>query len=631
MKKALKSLLLVSFLVLMISAFSLLSSAADFAPPVFTEIISDENSVTLTWDKIDGAYGYHLQRRFEDGYFRHVVNTTKNTYTLKDLPSDTTYEFRVRAFKLREDRTKDYGAFSEKVFKKTKLPIPQNIAYENATETTITVKWDAVEGATSYKVHYAVVGKGGGYTLAGTTKDTGFTVEGLSNKEKYKIQIIAKKSGNTSLFGDGITLYPTPPKGKTPTVKTKDGGSVTIEWTKAGRENKYNIYVATSAKGEYKKVATTGKRYYKYTPEKPETAYYFRVAPVVSTANQVTEGPQSSYKKALTGSISITKPSVIRKGDYPEITVPYYNKDVKWTSSNKNVITLKNGRLFASGKGTATLTATYKSKYKAQVKVTVSSPVVSVKSAVYDYTNGKYIFEQDINSRCYPASITKLITALTALEYMDPYDTIVVGSELNMVESNSSTCGLKRGEKFRLKDILYGLLVPSGGDAAYTIAVNCARKVSGNPNMGYVKAKDYFAGLMNKYMKSIGATGTNCVNPHGYPRSNHYSTVHDLMLVANKVLENDLLKTITSTKNVVVTAKTGQRHSWRTTNSLMKSSSGYYHPNAHGMKTGTVNPGYTGIISVATKNGRTIITIVIGCPTYNARYDNTHKLLKAYL
>ena len=252
-------------------------------------------------------------------------------------------------------------------------------------------------------------------------------------------------------------------------------------------------------------------------------------------------------------------------------------------------------------------------------------------SAVYDYTDDQYVFEQNINKRCYPASITKLITALVALKYMDPYDTIVVGSELNLVESNASVCGLRKGEKFRLKDILYGLLLPSGGDAAYTIAVNCARKASGNPNMGYRDASKYFADLMTKYVRSIGGTGTNCVNPHGYPRSNHYSTVHDLMLIANKVLDNDLLRTITSTKSKYITALTGRGRTWSTTNSLLKTSSAYYYPYAHGMKTGTVNPGYTGIIAVATKNGRTIITIVIGCPTYNSRYDNTHKLLKAYL
>lgn len=628
MKKILRYLSGTAFVMLLLCALSFCTSAADFTAPEFKEILAYESSIKLTWDKIEGADGYHIQKKDADGKFRHVVNTVRDNWTVRELASDTKYEFRIRAYSLREDKTKDYGTFSKSYFKKTRLPIPQNLTCETADETSITLKWDSAEGAAHYNVYYCIPGKTG-YKLAGSPTETFFKIEGLSTTDRYRFKLCAKSASNTSLYSDTILFFTSPGKGQTPAVKSYDRNRITINWNKTGYENAYNVYISTSENGSYQKLETIKKRYYTYEGE-PGKTYFFRIQPVISTAKQFTEGSLSDPLKAQSRSMTIKAPSVIRKGDYPDITVPYYNSYVTWTSSDKSVITLKNGRLFAAGKGSATLTATYKNQ-KVQLKLTVSSPAVSVLSAVYDHTNDQYIFEQGINSRCYPASITKLITALTALEYMDPYDTIVVGSELNMVESNSSTCGLRKGEKFRLKDILYGLLVPSGGDAAYTIAVNCARKVSGDPNMGYVKAKDYFAGLMNKYMKSIGATGTNCVNPHGYPKSNHYSTVHDLMLVANKVLENELLKTITSTKQKTITSLTGRTYNWRTTNSLMKSSSGYYHPNAHGMKTGTVNSGYTGIIAVATKNGRTIITIVIGCPSYNARYDNTHKLLKAYL
>lgn len=631
MKKTVRSLLLISALLIMLTAFSFLISAADFPATEITDIISTDTTVTLTWDKIEGADGYHLQKRDEDGYFRMITNTRKTTYTVKNLSPDTEYDFRVRPFVYREDRTKDYGPFCTVTSKLTKLSAPVNLRSENETTTALTVKWDTVENATYYKVYYGIVGKSG-YTFAGYAKKaTSFTLENLSGLYRYKVRVVARRSGNTSAYSESAIFYTVAEKGKTPTLRSKDGGSVTIQWTRTGRENFYNVYVAEKADGEYKKIATTNKRYYKYEAATPEKAYYFKVAPVIETKLQLLEGEPSDYLRASVGSISIKCPSVIRKGDYPEITVPYYDSDIKWTSSNSSVITLKNSRLFAAGKGTATLTATYKNKYTAKVKVTVSSAPVSCMAAVYDVTDDKYIFEQNINKRCYPASITKLITALVALEHMDPNDTIVVGSELNMVEYMCSVCGIRSGEKYRLKDLLYGLLLPSGGDAAYTIAVNCARKVSGNPNMSYTNAKKYFAGLMNDYMKSIGATGTNCVNPHGYPVSSHYSTVHDLMLVANKVHDNELLQTITSTKNKYITALTGQGHSWRTTNSLLTTSSAYYSPYAHGMKTGTVNESYTGIISAATKNGKTIITIVIGCPTYNSRYENTHKLLKAYL
>ena len=304
---------------------------------------------------------------------------------------------------------------------------------------------------------------------------------------------------------------------------------------------------------------------------------------------------------------------------------------MKWKSSDKSVIKIKDGRLYAVGQGKAKLTAIYKKKYKRTVTVKVSAPTLSYMSAVYDVTNKEYIYHNRLNERCYPASITKLVTALVALKYMDEDDTITVGSELNMVEAYSSRCDIKWGEKFRLRDILYGLLLPSGGDAAYTVAVNCARKVSGNKNMGYVAAKNYFVKLMNEYMDDIGATGSHFVNPHGYPVKGHYSTVHDLFLVANKVLKNKTLKSITSTSYKYVRALTGEGHSWGTTNSLIASYAYYYSPYAIGMKTGTVEDDYTGIIGAFKKNNKTYITVVIGCESYNARYDATHKLIRTYL
>lgn len=512
----------------------------------------------------------------------------------------------------------------------TKLNKPVNLKFVSATATGITIRWDAVKDAEGYKIYYGISGKDG-YTFAGKTTGTSFTVTGIGGKARYKIKVYAFCGKVTSPRSDLIKLYTLPEKLKAPTVASRDGASVTIKWNKSPTAKLYDVYVSDAKAGKYKKVTTTKDTSYTYKKKTPEKAYYFKVVPVVKTDLQYLTGPASPIKKAAIGKISISLPDIVRKGEYPEITVPYYNSKVKWTSSNKSVIKVKGGRLYAVGQGTAKLTATYKKKYKRTVKVKVYAPTLKYMSAVYDVTNKEYIYQNRINERCYPASITKLVTALVALKYMDEDDIIVVGNELNMVEAYSSRCGLKRGEKFRLKDILYGLLLPSGGDAAYTIAVNCARKVSGNPNMGYVAAKNYFVKLMNKYMDKIGATGSHFVNPHGYPVKGHYSTVNDLILVAKKVLRNNTLKKITSTPYRYVRSLTGQSHSWGTTNSLIASYAYYHSPYAHGMKTGTVHDEYTGIIGAFTKDKRTIITVVIGCESYNARYDATHRLIRTYL
>lgn len=630
MKKLCGLLFSVASIFITLFCFSVCASAADLSVPQISDTSATAETITISWKKIKGADGYKIYKKDADGKFKAVKSTSKTTCTVKNLSPNTKYEFRIKAYTRLEDNSKDFGKSCETFSCKTKLCAPQNLAYKSATTDSITITWDTVEGAEYYKVVYGIAGESG-YTVAGTPTKNTIKIKGLNGKNRYKIKIAAKCKGNTSSYSEIIRLYTVPESIDAPRTVSKDGASVTIEWDKAGKSNTYYVYVATSADGKYKKVATTTKTTYTYSKKTPKKAYYFKIVPLIINDFQSSTGKASKYSKATIGNISIEAPSVIRKGEYPDITVPYYNSKVKWTSSDKSVITVKDSRLYATGQGTATITATYKDTYKAKIKVTVSAPTLTYMSAVYDVTNNKYTFENRINERCYPASITKLITALVALKYMDEDDVIVVGSELNMVELYSSRCNIQAGEKFRLKDILYGLLLPSGGDAAYTIAVNCARKVSGNPNMGYVAAKNYFVSLMNDYMKSIGATGTNCVNPHGYPVDGHYSTVHDLVLVARKVLKNPTLKSITSTSYKYVTALTGQGHSWSTTNSLITSYSSRYSPYVHGMKTGTVNDNYTGLVSAATKNNRTIITVVIGCESYDARYTSTHKLLNTYL
>lgn len=629
MKKLASAVLFILSMTVMFFCLCSGAFAANINAPEVTETSAKANEITLTWKTVKGATGYKIYQKNENGKYVGVFSTSKTSYTVKNLEPNTEYEFKMRSYKRLSDKSKDFGRYGETVSAKTKLADIKGLKVKDATTKSVTVSWKAVDGAQSYRVYYKKA-KAKSYTFYSQVTDTSCTINDLTDANGWSVRVYAKSKDNRSLNSNAITVYTVPRKAEKPTVSNRDGGSITITWNKSGSANMYYVYAATSKDGKYKQVGKTDKTTFTYTPKKPKTTYYFKIAAAVETDKQTSLGLKSAALKASTKNISISVPNTVRKGEYPEINVPYYNSKVKWKSSNKKVIVYKNNRLYAAGTGSATLTATYKD-YKTSVKVTVTSPTVSYMSGVYDVTNKKSVFENRVNERCYPASITKLITALVALKYMDVNDTIVVGNELNMVEGLSSRCDIQKGEKFKLGDLLYGLLLPSGGDAAYTIAVNCARKVSGKPNMGYVEAKNYFVSLMNKYMKSIGATGTHCVNPHGYPVNGHYSTVHDLMLVAQKVLKNSTLKKITSTPSKYVKALTGKGRTWRTTNSLLVSYSSFYSPYAHGMKTGTVDDDYTGIISAATKDGRTIITVVIGCESYNARYYATHKLYNAYL
>lgn len=628
MKKVFSFWFAVLCVIAMSSAF-FVSSAADLPLVNVTEATSTENEITLNWAKAKGAQGYKVYILGAEEKYEGVASTTELTYTVKNLTPNTKYTFKIRPFIKNEDGTKDFGKMGEPFEFKTRLKKITSVKVTSQNTTSVSVEWKAVKGAEYYRVQFKQKGEPE-YVAAGDTTETKFTVKKLNGDAYYRIRVSAKCKGNSSIYSDSIVVYTTPVKLEKPVFKSSTSNSVKIGWTKNSQANLYYVYVATASDGEYKKVGQATGTTYTYKISSPKTAYWFKVAPVIKTDLQNVTGSKSSALKASTANITITAPEKVRKGEHPILKVPNYSSGVKWTTSNSKIIKVDGTKFYACGTGSVTLTAKYKNGSKS-ITYNVGAPVVTVMSCVYDVTNSRYIFENRKNEKCYPASITKLITALVALKYMDVNDTIVVGSELNMVESMSSRCGIQKGEKFKLGDLLYGLLLPSGGDAAYTIAVNCARKVSGKPNMGYVDAKNYFVSLMNKYMTSIGATGTHCVNPHGYPVNGHYSTVSDLVLVAKQVLKNKTLSKITSTPSKTVKALTGKSRTWKTTNSLITPGAHYYSQYARGMKTGTVNDNYTGIVSAATKGGKTYITVAIGCDSYNARYQKTRTLYNTYI
>lgn len=631
MKKTKAFSLSFAFCVALVLVFCFGTAAAS-APGRVEKVkaVSESGSVLASWNKVDGANGYRVYLIENGKTVDYKTVKTALSHEFSGLKANSDYSLRVRAFALdgKDKKQKLFGKFSETLSFKTKLSVPTGLRAKKATESSISLSWSGVKDASEYSVYLAPRGSSD-YKLIAKTKSTAYTVKNLDGKSGYKIRVRALSEDNFSRM-TAVTAFYTVPK-KVTGLKTQSlpGSSVKLSWKTVPLANGYRVYAAETKDGKLKYIGSSKSAGFTYTKGESKTAYYFAVRATVKTENQNLYGPLSARVKGKTGAFSASlSKSTLRKGEYADIVLKGA-KSPKISSSNTSVVKIEGGRLHAVGTGSCTVSVKCKNS-TVKLKITVNAPIFNYMSCVYDVTRGRMIFGNRMNDRCYPASITKLITALVALKYMSVNSTIVVGSELNMVEPLSSRCNIYQGEKFRLGDLLYGLLLPSGGDAAYTIAVNCARKVSGNPNMGYVAAKNYFAGLMNSYMKSIGATGTHCVNPHGYPVSGHYSTVHDLLLVARKVLQNETLSRVTSTYGKYVTALTGRGRYWSTTNGLIIPGGSRYNPYSHGMKTGTVNDNYTGIISAATNKKHTVITIVIGCESYGARYDATQRLYNYY-
>lgn len=246
---------------------------------------------------------------------------------------------------------------------------------------------------------------------------------------------------------------------------------------------------------------------------------------------------------------------------------------------------------------------------------------IGAKSAVLIEENtGKILYDKSGSVRLYPASTTKIMTALLAIENADLNDVITVGNEIKLIPADASTAGLCVGEKVTLKELLMGMMLPSGNDAAMTAAVYTARKVSKNQSMNTDDAVKYFCSLMNKRASEAGATDTHFVNPHGYHDPDHYTTARDLALISREAMKNSTFREIVKTeefKSIDKIVKDDSKspsmviHDWKNSNMLINPAFAEFYPNATGVKTGhTDEAGYC-LVSSAVSDGMEIIAVVL--------------------
>lgn len=248
---------------------------------------------------------------------------------------------------------------------------------------------------------------------------------------------------------------------------------------------------------------------------------------------------------------------------------------------------------------------------------------------VYDVTENKFLYSKNSTKKISVASTTKLATCLTALKYVHPDEIFTVGSELSLVKKGSSLCGLNAssGHKLKLRTLIAGMLLPSGNDAAYTVAVNVARIQSGNNEMSDKDAVAYFCKLMTEYCKELGCKNTNFVNPEGWDNSMHYSTAEDMTIIAKEAVNNAIITSISCIQSQKFYFASGHNITWTNTNSLLDPSSKYYFPYARGLKTGTTNAAGKCLITYADINGHELIVTVYGAKTEEDRFGASKSIL----
>lgn len=220
---------------------------------------------------------------------------------------------------------------------------------------------------------------------------------------------------------------------------------------------------------------------------------------------------------------------------------------------------------------------------------------------------GEILYENNIDKKIYPASITKIMTAIVMLESgkYNPNEKIAMTEKvLTMILGTGSVVSnLKAGEEITHKDLLYYVLMSSAGDCTYLAAELC---------YGSVEA---FVNEMNNKARALGLNNTHYVNPIGLHDDNHYTTVRDIYTLTTYALKNSTFKEVCETARYTVkpTNFSGQRI-LSTTNFLMDTTTNYYYQYAKGVKTGFTDEAGRCLVSTASYNGYNYMCVVVGCP-----------------
>lgn len=250
-------------------------------------------------------------------------------------------------------------------------------------------------------------------------------------------------------------------------------------------------------------------------------------------------------------------------------------------------------------------------------------------AAVYSVDTGQFLFRENSGAAMAPASLTKMLTAATAVKYAGLDTCYTVGSELWLVYEGSSMAYLTAGDTLTLRDLIAGMLMSSGNDAAYTIAVNVARDQSGRPEMTDYEAVEHFCALMNQTAAEIGMTASHFTTPDGWDSGGQYTTAEDIVKLSAHLMNYPDIMRITGTYQMDVVSVSGEGYSWTNSNHLLDPNFELYRGNVLGMKTGTTLSAGNCLAAAFTKNGSTYISVVAGCYSDYDRFDLTVQLMDA--
>jgi len=249
-----------------------------------------------------------------------------------------------------------------------------------------------------------------------------------------------------------------------------------------------------------------------------------------------------------------------------------------------------------------------------------NAPELTASAAILiEESTGTILYEKNADQKMYPASMTKILTALVALDYFKPEELITVGYEINEISLDSSKAGHVVGETLTMKNAIRGLIIPSGNDSANVIAAAVARRAENDDSIGFAKCEEIFTDLMNQKAVELGATNSHFSNAHGYHADDHYTTGEDMALLSKAFMENPTLEEIANERSFVgngadnmfttdESVKT-QDYAWRSHNLLITSGEYNYGP-ASGIKTGFTDEAGDCVTAAARNDSMDLIAVV---------------------
>ena len=240
---------------------------------------------------------------------------------------------------------------------------------------------------------------------------------------------------------------------------------------------------------------------------------------------------------------------------------------------------------------------------------------------IMDLSTHEVLFAQNVHERLYPASLTKVMTALVAIKYGNLDDVVTIDENALDIDPESSVCYLELGDQYTLKQLIYGMLLASGNDAANAIAWHVGGSLEG------------FVSLMNQEAAAIGATNSHFMNAHGLQDENHYTTPYDMYLIFNEAIKYSTFTDAINQQSYTVTYTAGDgeqyERTWFATNYYFTGeSTPPDNVTVFGGKTGTTDEAGA-CLSLLTKDpyGNSYFSIIMKADTKDDLYSDMNDLL----